>query len=110
MPLELWLADVFDSTPTDLEQFYLGALSTAVNTLLSGGTCLIDHAYIVPGQELETIAALVKGYKQVGIRAFIAPLVQDLPFVFGAASNDAQNLLEAVKLGTILHTVTEPDD
>ncbi len=83
LPLELWLADVFDSTPTNLEQFYLGAVSTAVDTLLSGGTCLIDHAYVVPGQELETVAALVKGYKQVGIRAFIAPLIQDLPFVAG---------------------------
>jgi guanine deaminase len=27
----------------------------------------------------------------------------------GAASNDAQNLLEAIKLGAILHTVTDPD-
>jgi cytosine/adenosine deaminase-related metal-dependent hydrolase len=27
----------------------------------------------------------------------------------GAASNDAQNLLEAIKLGTILHTVTDGD-
>jgi cytosine/adenosine deaminase-related metal-dependent hydrolase len=27
----------------------------------------------------------------------------------GAASNDAQNLLEAIKLGTILHTVTDQD-
>lgn len=27
----------------------------------------------------------------------------------GAASNDAQNLLEAIKLGTILHTVTDDD-
>lgn len=83
LPLELWLAHVFDSTPTDLEQFYLGAVSTAVDTLLSGGTCLIDHAYMIPGQELETVAALVKGYKQVGIRAVIAPLIQDLPFVAG---------------------------
>lgn len=83
LPLELWLVEVFESTPRDLQQFYWGAISTAVDTLLSGGTCVIDHAYVVPGQELETIAALVRGYRQVGIRAVIAPLLQDLPFAAG---------------------------
>lgn len=83
LPLELWLADLFDSTPTNLEHFYLGAVSTAVDTILSGGTCVVDHAYLASGQELETVAALVKGYTEVGIRAVIAPLIQDLPFVAG---------------------------
>lgn len=83
LPLELWLADVLDTTPTTLEHHYLGAISTAVDTLMSGGTCLIDHAYLVMGKEVETIAALARGYKEVGIRAVIAPLLQDLPFVLG---------------------------
>lgn len=83
LPLELWLANVFDSTPQQLEQFYWGAVSTAIDTLLSGGTCLMDHAYLIPGKELETVDALVRGYKTVGIRAVIAPLIQDLPFAAG---------------------------
>ncbi|MGF1569248.1 MAG: amidohydrolase [Nodosilinea sp.] len=83
LPLELWLADVLDSTPTQLEQFYWGAVSTAVDTLLSGGTALMDHTYLLPGQERETIAALVRGYKTVGMRAVIAPLIQDLPLASG---------------------------
>ena len=87
LPLELWLADVFDSTVTNLEQLYLSALSTAVDTLLSGGTCLlVDHAYLAPNFELETVAALVKAYREAGIRAFIAPLIQDQPFVAGLPS------------------------
>jgi cytosine/adenosine deaminase-related metal-dependent hydrolase len=86
LPLELWLANVFDSTPKQLEQFYWGAVSTAVDTLLSGGTCLMDHAYVIPGQEMETIDALIRGYKEVGIRAVIAPLIQDLPFTAGLPS------------------------
>ncbi|GAB4238869.1 MAG: 8-oxoguanine deaminase [Elainellaceae cyanobacterium] len=80
LPLELWLADMFDSTPNQIEQFYLAALKTSVDTLLSGGTCIMDHAYLVPDHELETVAALVKGYTEAGVRAFIAPLIQDLPF------------------------------
>ncbi|MBE9141037.1 amidohydrolase [Nodosilinea sp. LEGE 07088] len=83
LPLELWLAYVFDSTPRQLDQFYWGAVSTAVDTLLSGGTCLMDHAYVIPGQEMETVEALVRGYKAVGIRAVVAPLIQDLPFASG---------------------------
>ncbi|TVP65672.1 MAG: amidohydrolase [Leptolyngbya sp. LCM1.Bin17] len=83
LPLELWLANVFESTPQQLDQFYWGAVSTAMDTLLSGGTCLMDHTYVIPGQELETVEALVRGYKAVGIRAVIAPLMQDLPFASG---------------------------
>ena len=88
LPLELWLADVFDSTPTELDRFYWGAVSTAVDTLLSGGTCLLDHAYIIPGKERETVAALVRGYRQVGMRAVIAPLIQDMPFSAGFLQSD----------------------
>lgn len=90
LPLELWLANVFDSTPQQLQQFYWGAVSTAVDTVLSGGTCLMDHTYLIPGREMETVDALVQGYKSIGIRAVIAPLIQDLPF---AASFPAGCLL-----------------
>lgn len=83
LPLELWLAGVFDTAPTDLAQVYLGALYTGVNTLLSGGTCLMDHLTLVMSQELETIAAAVQAYKKLGIRAVIAPMLQDQPFVAG---------------------------
>lgn len=83
LPLELWLAELYDSAPTDLEQIYLGALSTAVETLLSGGTCVVDHLSLVAGHELETVAAVVRAYQQVGIRGFIAPLIQDQPFAAG---------------------------
>ena len=83
LPLELWLADLIDSSPQQLDQHYWGAVSTAVDTLLSGGTCIMDHAYIEPGQEHDIMDALVRGYKAVGIRAVIAPMIQDMPFVMG---------------------------
>lgn len=86
LPLELWLANVFNSTPQQLEQFYWAAVSTAIDTVLSGGTCLMDHAYLVPGQEMETVDALVRAYRDVGIRAVIAPLIMDLPFAAGFPS------------------------
>ena len=43
LPLELWIAELYDFTPLDPEQVYLSALGTAVETLLSGGTSVVDH-------------------------------------------------------------------
>jgi 5-methylthioadenosine/S-adenosylhomocysteine deaminase len=86
LPLELWLADLFDTAIANLEQHYLSALKVAVDTLLSGGTCIVDHAYLVPNYELETVAALAKAYAEAGIRAVIAPMIQDLPLVAGLPS------------------------
>lgn len=79
LPLELWLAELYKFTPLDPEQIYLSALGTAVETLLSGGTTVVDHLVLIPGRELETIAAAVKAYREVGIRAFVGPLLQDEP-------------------------------
>lgn len=103
LPLELWLANLIDSSPQELEQIYWGALSTAVETLKSGGTCLTDHLTLLPGRELETVAAVVRAYRQVGIRALIAPLVQDLPLGAGlpgrlATSAYPQRAAEVVQI------------
>ncbi len=86
-PLELWLANLYDFPPLTPEQAYLSALGTAVETLQSGGTTLVDHLVLIPGQELETIAAVVRAYRELGIRAFVAPLLQDEPLTFGVPAN-----------------------
>jgi 5-methylthioadenosine/S-adenosylhomocysteine deaminase len=91
-PLELWLGELYDFAPLDLEKVYLSALGTAVETLLSGGTSVVDHLVLTPGQELETIATAVRAYQEVGIRAFIAPLIQDESLTAGIpAGNSIQN-------------------
>jgi 5-methylthioadenosine/S-adenosylhomocysteine deaminase len=91
-PLELWLGELYDFAPLDLEKVYLSALGTAVETLLSGGTSVVDHLVLTPGQELETIATAVRAYQEVGIRAFIAPLIQDQSLTAGIpAGNSIQN-------------------
>jgi len=77
VPLELWLAELYDFPALDPEQAYLSALGTAVETLLSGGTSVVDHLVLIPGKEIETVAAVVMAYREIGIRAFVAPLIQD---------------------------------
>ncbi|MBH8573607.1 amidohydrolase [Nostocaceae cyanobacterium CENA369] len=88
-PLELWLAELYDFAPIDTEKVYLSALGTAVETLLSGGTSVVDHLVLIPGQEFETIATAVRAYKEVGIRAFIAPLIQDESLTAGIPSGES---------------------
>lgn len=77
LPLELWLFELHSPKSLQPEQIYLSAMATAVETLLSGGTTVVDHLLLIPGREQETIEAAVRAYQQVGIRAFIAPLVHD---------------------------------
>ena len=89
-PLELWLAELYDFTPLDPEQIYLSALGTAVETLLTGGTTVVDHLVLIPGRELETIAAAVRAYKEIGIRAFVGPLIQDEVLEAGIPCGDTQ--------------------
>ena len=90
LPLELWLAELYDFAPLDLEKVYLSALGTAVETLLSGGTSVVDHLVLIPGQEFETIATAARAYSEVGIRAFIAPLIQDESLTAGIPSGESQ--------------------
>ncbi|MBD2356991.1 amidohydrolase [Tolypothrix sp. FACHB-123] len=94
LPLELWLAELYDFAPLDLDKVYISALGTAVETLLSGGTSVVDHLVLIPGQEFETIATAVRAYKEVGIRAFIAPLIQDESLTAGIPSGESQQTHE----------------
>lgn len=83
VPLELWLAELYEFAPLEPHQVYLSALGTAVETLLSGGTSVVDHLVLIPGQELETIEAAVRAYQEIGIRAFVGPLIQDQDLKLG---------------------------
>jgi 5-methylthioadenosine/S-adenosylhomocysteine deaminase len=95
LPLELWLAELYDFAPLDIEKVYLSALGTAVETLLSGGTSVVDHLVLIPGLELETIATATRAYREVGIRAFIAPLIQDESLTAGMPSGESAQTHEA---------------
>lgn len=88
VPLELWIAELYDFAPLEPEQVYLSALGTAVETLLSGGTSVVDHLVLIPGKEIETVAAAVRAYYEIGIRAFIGPLIQDQSLTQGMPSGN----------------------
>lgn len=94
-PLELWLSQLHEFSPLDPQQVYLSALGTAVETLLSGGTSVVDHLVLIPGRELETVEAAVRAYQEVGIRAFVGPLIQDQTQNAGIPKGGAEIQYEA---------------
>lgn len=93
LPLELWLAELYDFDVLEPEHIYLSALGTAVETLLSGGTTVVDHLVPIPGKEIESIAAAERAYREIGIRAFIGPLLQDEPMTAGIPSGNGSTHL-----------------
>ncbi|MEN9222050.1 MAG: amidohydrolase [Thermostichus sp. BF3_bins_97] len=109
-PLELWIAQLHEYAPLDPQKIYLSALGTAVETLLTGGTAVVDHLVLIPGQELATIEAAVRAYRQSGIRAFIGPLIQDQALSTCLPSGESKDLEhEAYPLSTaeVLEIVEE---
>lgn len=85
-PLELWIAELYDFTPDDPRKLYWSALANAVETLLTGGTTVVDHLVLIPGQEVESVASVIQAYREIGIRAFVGPLIQDQSLTAGIPS------------------------
>jgi 5-methylthioadenosine/S-adenosylhomocysteine deaminase len=92
LPLELWLAKLYDGEALEPEHIYWSAVATAVETLLSGGTTVVDHLALIPGREMESLAAAVRGYQAVGVRAYIGPLLQDQPLVTSIPTGEAHRV------------------
>jgi cytosine/adenosine deaminase-related metal-dependent hydrolase len=99
-PLELWIAELHEFSPLNPEQIYLSALGTALETLLSGGTCVVDHLVLIPGQEVATVAAAARAYREIGIRAFIGPLIQDASLAAGIPDGGAHREHDAYHCST----------
>ena len=61
LPLELWLADLIDSKPQQLDQYYWGAVSTAVDTPALWRHLHHGPTLRAPGQEHDIVDALCAG-------------------------------------------------
>eukprot|EP00756_Hemistasia_phaeocysticola_P032150 Hpha_TRINITY_DN16394_c1_g8::TRINITY_DN16394_c1_g8_i1::g.58927::m.58927 len=88
LPLELWVqqlirhvpcgsegwhgADSFTSTPS--RALAISALMCGVESLLSGCTGVLDHVFV---RGIEDVEEVVAAYRALGIRAFIAPMLND---------------------------------
>ncbi len=82
LPLELWLiplyASIVEWTP---RLAYLSALLGAVEMLKTGTTAVLDHLWTVNGVASEYLDAVMQAYSEVGIRASVAPHIEDRDLV-----------------------------
>eukprot|EP00850_Spirogloea_muscicola_P020825 SM000228S07365 [mRNA] locus=s228:22302:28027:+ [translate_table: standard] len=99
LPLELWVemlyqkADPRADPACPAHMVYLSALHIGIETLMTGGTAIMDHLFC---RDIDDVEAAVKAYKQIGIRAYIAPMLGDLerlnyfPLVANAKERNAK--------------------
>lgn len=79
VPLELWLFDFFYSgVRFSPRETYLAALIGAAEMLTTGTTSVLDHFWVNGGMSMDDLDAVMEAYRDVGIRAAVAPLVEDL--------------------------------
>jgi cytosine/adenosine deaminase-related metal-dependent hydrolase len=90
VPLELWLFDFFSSgVRFSPRESYLAAAFGAAEMLRTGTTTVLDHFWVNGGMTIEDLDAVMEAYRDVGIRAAVAPLVEDLrPELEAAIKND----------------------
>ena len=88
LPLELWVQQLIRHEPrgdegwlgkesfggTPAEAIGISAAHAGVEALLSGCTAVMDHLFI---RDIDDLAAAVAAYKALGVRAFIAPMLND---------------------------------
>lgn len=79
VPLELWLFEFFASgVRFSPRESYLAAAFGAAEMLRTGTTSVLDHFWVNGGMTGEDLDAVMEAYRDVGIRAAVAPLVEDL--------------------------------
>lgn len=78
LPLELWsLHSAAGRERRTAREAYVSAALGAIEMLRSGTTTLLDHVRISPDIDAECLDAVADAYRDIGIRATVAPIVAD---------------------------------
>ncbi len=78
VPLEPWLFELYGSSfPFSEREIYLAAMIGAIEMLKTGTTAVVDHFWVNGAMNGEALDAVMSAYRDIGIRAGVAPLVQD---------------------------------
>jgi 5-methylthioadenosine/S-adenosylhomocysteine deaminase len=86
LPLELWLLPLFAGVEEWTPRLvYLSALLGAVEMLKSGTTAVLDHLWTPQGIDGSYLDAAMQAYYDAGIRASVAPSIEDQDLVQNAA-------------------------
>ena len=75
LPLEPWMLfsyPVLAAPAQSAEEIYVRTLVGGIEMLRSGATCVVDFLYEVQGFRDDSLAAVVRAYRDLGLRALIA--------------------------------------
>ncbi|MBE3561770.1 MAG: amidohydrolase family protein [Ktedonobacteraceae bacterium] len=87
LPLELWLVPLFAGTlKWSPRLVYLSALLGAIEMLKTGTTAVLDHFWSPGGVVSEYMDAAMQAYHDAGIRASLAPSIEDRDLVLEAGA------------------------
>ena len=76
LPLEPWMVHSWANTVgRTADEIRLAATVQAIEALRTGTTTVLDHL----GGAVTSLSPALKAYEQVGIRAFVAPMISDIP-------------------------------
>jgi 5-methylthioadenosine/S-adenosylhomocysteine deaminase len=85
VPLETWLQDLFLAGDFSPREIYLSTMLGAMEMLKTGTTACLDHFWMGGGLTPEGLDAAMQAYADSGMRAGLAPLVEDSDRVLKAA-------------------------
>src|SRR5207249_11953945 len=80
LPLEPWMLFSYPNLAAPSQspdEIYLRTVFGALEQLRSGATCVVDFLYELDGFTTESLEAVVRGYRDVGLRAVIAVGIGD---------------------------------
>lgn len=87
LPLEIWIGCVlYGDSPFAVEDVYTAAAVTALDLLHTGCTSLLDHVFLDVADLGRQAEAVISAYIDTGIRANVAPVVQDLDYITTVAT------------------------
>ncbi|GCE23543.1 amidohydrolase family protein [Dictyobacter kobayashii] len=85
LPLELWLVPLFgDALEWSPHLVYLSTLLGALEMLKTGTTAVLDHLWTSAGVAGKYLDATMHAYHDAGIRAAVAPSIEDRDLVLEA--------------------------
>jgi 5-methylthioadenosine/S-adenosylhomocysteine deaminase len=80
LPLEPWMLFSYPSLaapPQSPDEIYVRTLLGGIEMLRSGATCVVDFLYELQGFTDETLGAVVRAYRDLGLRAVLALAIAD---------------------------------
>ncbi|TVQ29741.1 MAG: hypothetical protein EA356_15775 [Geminicoccaceae bacterium] len=91
IPLDVFMVNaIIGAGARRPREVYVSAMVGCLEMLLTGTTACLDHFSHRPRHDAEALDAVAQAYADAGVRAAVAPMFSDLPFVDTVPLEDAE--------------------